>query len=201
MNKNTKWEIEHSVEQGKIYTFNGREPQIHSSVFLAAGSVVIGDVELAENVSVWFNTVIRGDVERIRVGRNTNIQDNTVIHVTHFANPVWVGENVTIGHAAVLHGCTIQDNALVGIKAVVLDRAVVGEGALVAAGAVVRPGTVIPPGMLAAGVPAKVLRPLTPDEKLMVAEGHENYINYVRHYRKETEPVRWDRGSFAGRKD
>ena len=185
------------VESGKIYEFDGKTPQIHPSAFLAAGSHVIGDVVLEENVSVWFNTVIRGDVERIRIGKNSNVQDNVTIHVTHYANPTKIGENVTIGHGAVLHGCTVKDGALVGMKAVVLDRAVIGEGSLVAAGSVVLGGTHVPPNSLVGGVPAKVLRPLKDNEKKMVAEGATNYMMYVEHYRGEAEPSAWDTGSFA----
>src|SRR6185503_14427178 len=133
-----------AVESGKLYPFQGVTPTVHPSCFLAAGSRIIGDVVLEENVSIWFNVVIRGDVERIRIGRNTNIQDNVVIHVTHFKNPTQVGADVTVGHSAVLHGCTVHDGALIGMNAVVLDRAVIGKGALVAAGAVVTHGTHIP---------------------------------------------------------
>src|SRR5207237_5655628 len=96
------------VESGKLYAFDGKVPLVHESVFLADGARVIGDVELAENVSIWFNTVVRGDVERVRIGRNSNIQDNVTVHVTHFSNPTWVGENVTVGHGATLHGCTVK---------------------------------------------------------------------------------------------
>lgn len=189
--------IEATVETGKVYAFDGKIPTIHESVFLASGSHVIGDVELAENVSVWFNTVIRGDVERIRIGKNSNIQDNVTIHVTHLSNPTWVGESVTVGHGAVLHGCTVKDGALIGMKAVVLDRAVIGEGSLVAAGAVVLGGTIVPPGVLVAGIPAKVLRPLTEGERKMVTEGSTNYMMYVRHYRSELPEKAWDVGTFA----
>src|ERR1043165_1070279 len=169
-------------ETGKLYEFQGKFPVVHPSCFLAAGARIIGDVVLEENVSVWFNVVIRGDVERIRIKRNSNIQDNVVIHVTHFKNPTEIGENVTVGHNAVLHGCTVLDGALIGIGSAVLDRAVIGEGALVAAGAVVTPHTHIPPGMLAAGVPAKVIRALSDEERQMVVEGSTNYRNYVQHY-------------------
>ncbi len=185
------------VETGKLYEFQGKTPIVHPSCFLAAGARIIGDVVLEENVSVWFNVVIRGDVERIRIGRNSNIQDNVVIHVTHFKNPTQIGENVTVGHNAVLHGCTILDGALVGIGSAVLDRAVIGEGALVAAGAVVTPHTHIPPGMLAAGVPAKVIRALSDEERQMVTEGSGNYMMYVQHYRGEIPPKKWDIGEFA----
>jgi len=188
---------ESAVESGKLYAFDGKFPLIHESVFLAAGARVIGDVELAENVSVWFNSVVRGDVERIRIGRNTNIQDNVTVHVTHFSNPTWVGEAVTVGHGAVLHGCTVKDRALIGMKAVVLDRAVIGEESLVAAGAVVLGGTIVPPGMLVAGIPAKILRPLNDAERKMVHDGSINYMMYVQHYRGELPEKDWDVGSFA----
>ena len=189
--------IAHAVETGKLYAFDGKIPKVHESVFLAAGSRVIGDVELAENVSVWFNVVIRGDVERIRIGKDTNIQDNATIHVTNFSNPTWVGERVTVGHGAVLHGCTVKDRALIGMNAVVLDRAVIGEESLVAAGAVVLGGTVVPPGMLVAGIPAKILRPLNEYERKMVLDGSTNYLMYVQHFRGELPKKDWDVGSFA----
>lgn len=191
--------IESSVETGKLYAFDGQIPKVHESVFLAAGSRVIGDVELAENVSVWFNVVIRGDVERIRIGRDTNIQDNATIHVTNFSNPTWVGEAVTVGHGAVLHGCTVKDRALIGMNAVVLDRAIIGEESLVAAGSVVLGGTVVPPGVLVAGIPAKVIRKLTEEEReTVVRSGATNYMMYVQHFRGELPKKDWDVGSFAG---
>lgn len=186
-----------TVETGKLYSFDGRSPIVHPSVFLAAGARVIGDVELAENVSIWFNAVVRGDVERVRIGKGTNIQDNATIHVTHFANPTMIGEGVTVGHGAVLHGCTVRDRALIGMKAVVLDRAVIGEESLVAAGSVVLGGTVVPPGVLVAGIPAKVIRPLREDERAMVRQGAENYQMYVEHFRSELDPRDWAVGSFA----
>ncbi len=190
-------EVLSTVESGKLYAFDGRVPKVHPSVFLAAGVRIIGGVELEENVSVWFNAVIRGDIERIHVGRNSNIQDNVTIHVTHFTNPTWIGENVTVGHAAVLHGCTIKDGALIGMNAVVLDRAVIGEGSLVAAGSVVLGGMIVPPGMLVGGVPAKILRPLSEKEKQMPHTGYTNYLLYVKHFREELPPKDWDTCSFA----
>ena len=185
------------VETGHLYAFDGKSPQVHPSVFLAGGSRVIGDVEIGANSSIWFNTVVRGDVERVRIGNDTNVQDNVVIHVTHFKNPTEIGNCVTIGHGAIIHGCTIMDGALVGMNAVVLDRAVVGKGSLVAAGAVVRPGMKIPEGVLVAGIPAKVVRPLTPEEAVMVEEGADNYMMYVKHYRGELPQKDWDVGTFA----
>lgn len=190
--------IESTVETGKLYAFDGKVPKVHESVFLAAGARIIGDVELAEGVSVWFNTVLRGDVERIRIGRHTNIQDNVTIHVTNFSNPTRVGESVTVGHGAVLHGCTVKDHALIGMNAVVLDRAVIGEESLVAAGSVVLGGTIIPPRTLAAGIPAKVVRPLKEEEiEEVVRAGASNYTMYVQHYRGEVPEENWGVGSFA----
>lgn len=191
--------VESTSETGRLYAFDGKVPKVHESVFLAAGARIIGDVELAENVSVWFNTVIRGDVERIRIGRNTNIQDNATIHVTNFSNPTWVGENVTIGHGAILHGCTVKDHSLIGMNSVVLDRAVIGEESLVAAGSVVLGGTIVPPRMLVAGIPAKVVRPLKEKEiEEVVRSGASNYMMYVQHYRGELDEKNWGTGSFAG---
>ncbi len=197
MSDSNTYLIEPATETGKLYSFNGKSPVVHPSVFLAAGSRVIGDVELGENVSIWFNTVIRGDVERVRIGKNSNIQDNATIHVTNFTNPTWVGENVTVGHGAVLHGCTIKDGVLVGMNAVVLDRAVIGEQSLVAAGAVVRPGMVVPPRSLVAGIPAKVVKELSERELEIVRVGATNYVMYVQHFRGEVPPEEWGIGTFA----
>jgi len=193
----TALSIEPSVETGKLYSFDGKSPRVHPSVFLAAGARIIGDVVLEEGVSVWFNAVIRGDVERVVIKKHTNIQDGAVIHVTHFKNPTEVGERVTVGHAAVLHGCTIGDGALIGMNSVVLDRAVIGAGSLVAAGAMVRPHTKTPEGVLIAGVPAKIVRELNDEERQMVAEGADNYLMYVKHFRGELPRRDWDLGSFA----
>ena len=129
----------------RIVTFEGMSPRLAPSAWVAPGAVVIGDVELGEDVSVWYASVVRGDVFRIRIGRGTNVQDHTVIHVTTGTHATTIGEDVTIGHRATLHGCTVGDRALIGIGAIVLDAAVVGEEALVGAGALVTPGTLIPP--------------------------------------------------------
>ncbi len=197
MSATYSYQIEESVETGKVYSFDGHVPSLHPTVFLAGGSQVVGNVTIGEKSSVWFNAVVRGDVERVEIGTGTNIQDGAVLHVTHFANPLKIGNNVTIGHGAVLHGCTIHDKALVGMKAVVLDRAIVGENSLVAAGSVVLGGTIIPPRVLAAGIPAKVIRPLSDHECEMVAEGADNYMMYVQHFREELAPKDWYVGEFA----
>jgi carbonic anhydrase/acetyltransferase-like protein (isoleucine patch superfamily) len=166
-----------------IVTYKGIAPRIHPTVFIAHGAHIIGDVEIGKDSSVWFNTVIRGDVHYIRIGERTNIQDNSVIHVTNQKFPTVIGSNVTIGHSAVIHACTISDYCLIGMGAVVLDDATIGPYALVAAGAVVPMGMVVPEGMLAAGVPARVVRPLSDDERLSLARSAQNYIDYVATYR------------------
>lgn len=166
-----------------IMPFEGNSPRIHPSVFIAAGARIIGDVEIAEGASVWFNVVIRGDVHYIRIGRRTNIQDLTMCHVTHKRHPLNIGEDVTVGHSAVLHGCTIGDRVLVGMGAKVLDRAVVGNNALIGAGSVVREGFQVPEGTLVAGVPAKVIRELTEEERAAVAQGAVNYESYITRFR------------------
>ncbi len=166
-----------------IITYNGITPTIDPTVFIADGVHIIGDVEIGKNSSVWYNTVIRGDVNYIRIGERTNIQDNTVVHVTNKKFPTHIGSNVTIGHSAVIHACTINDYSLIGMGAVVLDDANVGPFALVAAGAVVTMGMVIPEGMLAAGVPAKIVRTLTDDERKFLIKSAQNYIDYVATYR------------------
>lgn len=166
-----------------IVSYQGRTPKIHPSVFIADGVHIIGDVEIGKDSSVWYNTVIRGDVNYIRIGERTNIQDNTVIHVTSKKFPTNIGSNVTIGHNAVIHACTINDYCLIGMGAIILDDAKVGPHSLVAAGAVVTMGSVITEGMLAAGVPAKVIRPLTEEERQSLVQSAQNYIDYVSTYR------------------
>ena len=166
-----------------IVPYRGITPKIHPSVFIADGVHIIGDVEIGKDSSVWYNAVIRGDVNYIRIGERTNVQDNTVIHVTNKKFPTNIGSNVTIGHNAVIHACTINDYCLIGMGAIILDDAKVGQHSLVAAGAVVTKGSVIPEGTLAAGVPAKVVRPLTVEERQSLVQSAQNYIDYVATYR------------------
>ncbi len=166
-----------------IVSYRGLVPKIHPSVFVAEGAHIIGDVEIGKDSSVWFNVVIRGDVHFIRIGEATNIQDNAVLHVTHKASPLRIGSHVTIGHGAVVHAATIKDFCLIGMGAVILDNAEVGPYALVAAGAVVLANTVVPEGTLAAGVPAKVVRSLTPEERGSLVQSAQNYVEYVATYR------------------
>ncbi len=144
-----------------IYTYKNVTPKLPKSVFIAPNAAVIGDVEIGEDSSVWFNSVIRGDVHRIRVGERTNIQDGSVLHVTYQRWALEIGDNVTVGHGAILHGCTISSNCLIGMGARVLDGARVGEFSLVAAGSLVLQGGKVPSNTLVAGVPAIVKRDLT----------------------------------------
>ncbi|HYG63248.1 MAG TPA: gamma carbonic anhydrase family protein [Thermoanaerobaculia bacterium] len=159
-----------------IHPYQGRLPKLGSRVFLAPGAHVVGDVELGDDVSFWFHTVARGDVNYIRVGAGTNIQDGSVLHVNHGTHPLVIGERVVVGHQAVVHGCTIEDGALIGIGAQVLDGAVVERGAQVGAGAVVPPRMRVPAGHLVLGVPAKVARPLTDEEIRRIGENADRYI-------------------------
>lgn len=147
-----------------VRTYEGRSPLIHPSVWLAPGSVVVGDVTLEEDASVWYGAVLRGDINSIRIGARSNVQDQCVVHVTRDQYSTSIGEEVTVGHRAVIHGATVESGALVGIGAVVLDGARIGRNAWVAAGALVPPGMSVEPDTLVAGVPAKVIRRLTEDE-------------------------------------
>lgn len=166
-----------------VYPYQGRWPTLGARVFLAPGAHVVGDVTLGDDVSFWFHTAARGDVNFIRIGARTNVQDGTVLHVAHTRFPLVIGEDVVIGHQAVVHACTIEDGALIGIGARVLDGAVVERGAQIGAGAVVAPGHRIPAGHLALGIPARVARPLTEEETLRIADTVERYAALKEEYR------------------
>jgi carbonic anhydrase/acetyltransferase-like protein (isoleucine patch superfamily) len=168
-----------------IRAFGGKAPRLAGSVWVADGAVIIGDVEIGPESSVWFGAVVRGDVNHIRVGARTNLQDYSVLHVTSGTHPTIVGDDVTLGHRATLHGCTVKDRCLVGIGATVMDGAVVGEDAMVAAGSLVPPGMVVPPGMLALGSPAKIKRQLTLEEIEYFRKSAANYAGYAEQYRRE----------------
>lgn len=154
-------------------------PNVHPSVFVADGVHIIGNVDIGRDSSIWFNSVLRGDINFIRIGERTNIQDASILHVTGEL-PVVIGNDVTVGHRAIVHGCSVGDGSLIGMGSILLDQARIGKQALVAAGAVVREGFVVPDGMLVAGVPAKVLRPLTDEEKHGLLESAEHYVSYAR---------------------
>ncbi|HEU5139976.1 MAG TPA: gamma carbonic anhydrase family protein, partial [Bacillales bacterium] len=156
------------------YPLGEKRPKVHSSTYIAPGAHVIGDVELQEKTTVWFNAVLRGDNDTITIGKGSNVQDGTVVHVDE-GFPVKVGENVIVGHNVTLHGCTVNDGALIGMGATVLNGAVVGQGALVAAGALVPQGMVIEPETLVAGVPAKVIRKLKDEHTERLKQGAQHY--------------------------
>jgi carbonic anhydrase/acetyltransferase-like protein (isoleucine patch superfamily) len=166
-----------------IAPYGGQAPRLHPSVLVAEGGVVIGDVEMGEGSSVWYGTIVRGDVNHVRIGARTNLQDGTIVHVTGGTHPTVVGDDVTVGHRVVLHGCTVKDRCLVGIGAVVLDGAVVGPDAMIGAGALVPPGMVVPPGKLVLGSPAKVKRDLTPEEIAFFRHSAARYVEYAARHR------------------
>jgi carbonic anhydrase/acetyltransferase-like protein (isoleucine patch superfamily) len=165
--------------------FGGKAPAVHATAFVAPGAVVVGDVEIGEGSSIWFGSVVRGDVNHVRIGARTNVQDNSVIHVTSKTHPTVVGDEVTIGHRVVLHGCTIKERCLVGIGSIVMDGAVVGPESVIGAGALVPPGMVVPPRTLVMGAPAKVKRDLTVEEIEALRKSAENYVEYAARYAAE----------------
>jgi gamma-carbonic anhydrase len=168
-----------------LRAFGGVTPRVDPSVFLATGCVVVGDVEVGPGSSVWFGAVVRGDVNSIRIGARTNIQDQAVVHVTGGTHPTVIGDDVTVGHQAVLHGCTVKDRCLIGIGAIVLDGAVVGEEAMVGAGALVPPGMVVPPRVLVVGSPARVRRTLGDAEVEGLRASAAHYVGYAARYLAE----------------
>ena len=141
-----------------ILEVNGLAPEMGENCWLAPNDTLVGDVKLGKNCTVWFNAVIRGDVNEIRIGDDTNIQDGAVIHCTYKQAGTYIGNQVSIAHNAIVHGCTIHDRVLVGMGAIVMDRAVIGSNSIIAAGAVVLEGTIVPPGSIFAGVPAKKVK-------------------------------------------
>ncbi len=183
----------------RIRPFAGKSPRFGERVFVASTAAVLGDVELADDVSIWYGAVLRADLQEIRIGARSNIQDNAVVHVDEPDFPVHVAEDVTVGHAAVLHGCRVERGALVGMHATVLNGAVIGEEAVVAAGALVPPGMTVPPRSLAAGVPARVRREVTAEEVEHMRRGVRSYLQLKTRYmadddeRELDDPDDWGR--------
>ncbi|MCZ6814843.1 MAG: gamma carbonic anhydrase family protein [Alphaproteobacteria bacterium] len=170
-----------------IREFNGVSPKIHETAFIAESADIIGDVEIGPKSSIWYGVIIRGDMNYIRIGANTNIQDGTVIHVDSVGEhwdglPTLIGDNVTIGHRAVIHACTLEDNSFVAMSATVLDGAVVESGAMVAAGALVTPGKRVLKGQLWGGMPARYMRDLRPEEMASFDHVIEHYIEISEKY-------------------
>jgi gamma-carbonic anhydrase len=165
-----------------IRTFRGTTPRLGRGVFLAETCAVIGDVDIGDESSIWYGTVLRGDVMPIRIGARTSIQDNTVIHVTAGKYGTTVGSDCTIGHGAIIHACAIEDACLIGMGSIILDGARIGTGSLVGAGALVTPGTDIPPNSLVIGSPAKVKRAITAKEREAIEYGARHYVELTRAY-------------------
>jgi carbonic anhydrase/acetyltransferase-like protein (isoleucine patch superfamily) len=168
-----------------IKSVRGFTPKIGKNVFLADNATVIGDTEIGDDCSIWFNTVLRGDVNSIRIGNKVNIQDGTVLHTLYQKSTINIGNNVSIGHNATIHGATIKDNVLIGIGATVLDHAVVGSNSIIAANALVLTGTKIEPNSVYAGVPAKKVKDIEPQQtKEMIEKIANNYLMYAGWYKE-----------------
>lgn len=166
-----------------IITLNGITPEIDPSVFIADGVFISGDVKIGKNSSVWFNSVIRGDVNYVRIGENTNIQDLSMLHISGGRNPLLIGDYITIGHRCIVHGCTVNNNVLIGMGSVILDDAVIGSNSIIAAGSVVKENSVIPENVLIAGVPAKIMREITEEEIIRIRKSAEGYVKNAALYK------------------
>jgi gamma-carbonic anhydrase len=164
--------------------FNSAEPRIHESAFIAHDAIIIGDVEIGEDSSVWFGSIIRGDVNFIRIGARTNIQDGTIIHVSSKTHSTILEDEITVGHRVTLHGCHVESGCLIGIGAILMDGVRVGANSLVGAGSLLTPGTQVPPRSLVLGSPARVKRQLTYEELAYLDKSWRNYIELKRHYEK-----------------
>ena len=167
-----------------LLPYRGDRPRIDATAFVAEGCRIVGDVEIGAEANIWFNCVIRGDEHKVRIGARTNIQDGTVIHVHSAKQGTWIGADVTVGHMALLHACTIEDGGFVGMGAIVLDEAVIEGGGMLAAGAMLTPGKRLPAGELWAGSPARRARALTDEERAGFAVTVENYRARGQEYRR-----------------
>ena len=165
-----------------LQTFNSINPKVHDTVFISESAFVIGDVEIGEDSSIWFGAVIRGDVNYIRIGARTNIQDHTIIHVNTGTHPTILEDEITVGHRVTLHGCHVESGCLVGIGSIVLDGARIGSQSLVAAGSLVTPNTQTPPRSLVMGAPARVKRELTDEELASISRNWQSYVDLKRSY-------------------
>ncbi|MDQ1140851.1 gamma carbonic anhydrase family protein [Pedobacter agri] len=161
-----------------ILSVQDKVPQIGTDNFIAENATIVGDVVLGNNCSVWFNAVIRGDVNAITIGNESNIQDGAVIHATYLKASTHIGNRVSVGHNAIVHGCTVKDNVLIGMGAIVMDHAVVEEYCIIAAGAVVLENTICETGFLYAGTPAKKIKPITDEQRALLNKLPDNYIMY-----------------------
>ena len=167
-----------------IHAVNGNEPQIEQDVFIAEGSKIIGDVYIKSGASIWFNTIVRGDLGPIKIGKKTNIQENSTLHIDA-DSPLIIGDNVTVGHNSVLHGCTINNNCIIGMGAVILNNANIGKNTIIGAGALIPENKKIPEGSLVLGVPAKVTRKLSEKEIENIQESADHYYDLSQKYINE----------------
>ncbi|MCZ8157725.1 MAG: gamma carbonic anhydrase family protein [Leptospira sp.] len=168
-----------------IYTFQGKTPVIAPSAWIAPSADIIGDVTIGEESSIWFQCVLRGDVNFIRIGNHVNIQDKTLVHVSRNLYPVIIGNYVSIGHSATIHACTLKDHSFVGMSATVMDDVEIGEWSFVGAGALVPPGKKIPAGVLVMGSPAKIIRDITDKDREIITRTADNYVKYKENYRTD----------------
>ncbi|SNS33922.1 Carbonic anhydrase or acetyltransferase, isoleucine patch superfamily [Anaerovirgula multivorans] len=166
-----------------IKDLEGKKVKAHESCFIAETADVIGDVTIGENSSIWYKTVLRGDGNYIKIGKYTNIQDNSVVHINEPHYPTIIGDYVTVGHSAIIHACNIGNNVLIGMGAIILDGAEVGNQTIIGAGSLVPPGKKIPSGVLAMGSPAKVIRELTEEEKKSLVHSAESYVQYGKEHK------------------
>ena len=181
-----------------ILHHRGRFPKIPDSAWIAPSADIIGDVVIGEESSIWFQVVIRGDVHSIRIGNRTNIQDHSMLHCTRVVSPLKIGDDVTVGHQVTLHGCTLGNRILVGMGAVLLDDCVIGDDCIVGAGALVTKGTIVPPGYLVMGSPAKVMRPLKPEELAFLKKSANNYVGDSREYMTFLPSLHLQAGQIQG---
>lgn len=166
-----------------IMDFEGINPKINKNTYISESVDIIGNVEIDENANIWFGTRLRGDMNKIVIGANTNIQENSVVHVD-VNSPCIIGKDVTIGHGAIIHGCTISDNVLVGMGSIILNNAKIGKNTIIGAGSLVTQGKIFPGGVLILGNPAKVVRELTDDEIKSIKSSADNYVNLSKRYKK-----------------
>jgi carbonic anhydrase/acetyltransferase-like protein (isoleucine patch superfamily) len=170
-----------------VKSVRGFTPQFGENCFLADNAVVVGEVVMGDECTIWFNAVVRGDVHSITIGHRTNIQDGAIIHCTYQKAKTIVGNNVSIAHNAVVHGCTIEDNVLIGMGAIVMDDVVIGSGSVIAAGAIVLPGTKVEPGSVFAGIPAKRIKDVGEEMKMVIERTAKNYPMYAEWYKEENQ--------------
>jgi carbonic anhydrase/acetyltransferase-like protein (isoleucine patch superfamily) len=170
------------MTRDNLIAYGNAYPLLKENVFIAPGAWIIGDVVIGEESSIWFNTVVRGDEHYIRIGSRTNVQDNSTLHVTGGRFPLIIGDRITIGHRAIVHGCVVEDDCLIGMGSIIMDGARIGRGSLVAAGSVVIPGTIVPPGSVVMGMPAQVKKPVGETETRMIRDAVSNYLRLAENH-------------------